>query len=153
MHAEQLVILVAEDDPNDLALLRHAVRETQLPVHLSVVRDGEEAIEYLRGNGHFADRARHPLPDLLLLDLKMPRVTGLEVLRWLRRHRECAKIPTIMLSGSGLEADVEEAYRLGVNTYFTKPNELGKLSELLHLLIQYWARSQRPQHVAVRRAA
>jgi CheY-like chemotaxis protein len=153
MHAEQLVILVAEDDPKDLALLRHAVREIECPVHLVVVRDGEEAIEYLRGDGPFGDRGRHPLPDLLLLDLKMPRVTGLEVLKWIKRHKDSARIPTIMLSGSGLEADVEEAYRLGVNTYFTKPNELGKLSELLGLLIQYWSRSQRPHQVPVRRAA
>src|SRR2546423_7420023 len=93
-----LIMLVAEDDPNDLALLRHAVSDNGLAAHIEITRDGEELIHYLRGEGDFANRLRHPFPDLIVLDLKMPRVNGLEALRWLRKNPESAKIPTIMLS-------------------------------------------------------
>jgi len=143
---DRLVILVAEDDANDLELLRHAVRQNGVIIDVHVVSDGEDAIQYLRGGGSFANRALHPLPDLIVLDLKMPRVSGLEALEWIRDHRRYARIPVIMLSGSGLDPDIQEAYRLGVNTYFTKPAELKKLRELIAVLIDYWARSQRPVH-------
>jgi CheY-like chemotaxis protein len=144
MRKQQLVILLAEDDPNDLALFRHAIKDTKYSANLQVVRDGEQVIKYLDGEGDFSNRAAYPFPDLLVLDLKMPRVNGLEVLKWLKNHPVSVALPAIMLSGSGLDPDVEEAYRLGVSTYFTKPTELGKLSELLKVLLDYWSRSQRP---------
>src|SRR5882762_9435300 len=96
----QLFILVAEDDANDRVLLTHALTRDSLPVRVLMVGDGEETINYLHGEGPFADRARYPMPDLLLLDLKMPRLNGLEVLRWLRSNDICHSLPVIIFSGS-----------------------------------------------------
>lgn len=141
----ELFILVAEDDANDRVLLTHALTRDSLPVRIAMVRDGEEAIEYLQGEGRFADRVQHPMPDLLLLDLKMPRLNGLEVLRWLRSNETCASLPVIMFSGSGLEKDVQEAYRLGANTYFQKRGDPRALVALLRLVVQYWLASMRPK--------
>ena len=113
-------------------------------VELVEVHDGEELIEYLKGGGPFAERARYPKPDLLLLDLKMPRVDGLQVLDWLAQHAEYAGLPRVMLSGSGLEQDVQEAYRRGANTYFTKPSEFDHFQKLVRVTIDYWTMSERP---------
>ncbi|MEY2427672.1 MAG: hypothetical protein QOJ40_557 [Verrucomicrobiota bacterium] len=139
-----LVFLVAEDNPNDLELLMHSVRNSGLRVDIKVATDGEETIDYLLGKGKFADRAAYPFPDVIVLDLKMPRIDGLQVLRWLRQHPQFADLPTIMLSGSGLEKDVQEAYKLGVSTYFTKPYDLEQLREVVKVMIDYWSRSERP---------
>jgi CheY-like chemotaxis protein len=79
-----------------------------------------------------------------VLDLKMPRVNGFEVLQWLRQQPGLARIPVVVLSGSGLETDIEEAYRLGANTYFTKPGQLAELRKIIASLIDYWRRSERP---------
>ena len=140
----RFVILVAEDDSKDRELLLHAARPDGRDFELHLTSDGEEALHYLKGHGRFGDRTRHPFPDLLLLDLKMPRVNGLEVLKWVREDSKHPRVPTVMLSGSGLEHDVEEAYRLGVNTYFTKPDSLHELRELILSLVEYWSRSERP---------
>ena len=135
---------MAEDDSIDLELLMHSVDHSGLVVNVQVAGDGEEALEYLLGKGKFADRASHPFPQVVVLDLKMPRMDGLEVLKWIRKHPKFAGLPVIMLSGSGLEKDVDAAYQLGANSYFTKPYELEKLQELVRLLIEYWSRSERP---------
>jgi CheY-like chemotaxis protein len=142
--AKKLVILVAEDDPNDLELLRHVVSENGVEVNFQPAHDGEQVINYLRGEDEFRDRSRHPVPDIIVLDLKMPRVNGFEVLQWLRQQQGLARIPVVVLSGSGLETDIEEAYRLGANTYFTKPGQLAELRKIIASLIDYWRRSQRP---------
>lgn len=141
----KLSLVIADDDPRDRELLRQALLRNGSNVEVHEVHDGEEVVEYLRGSGRFGDRQRYPFPDVLLLDLKMTRMSGLEVLDWLRKHPSCSHIPTVMFSGSGLDQDVEEAYRRGVNTYFAKPTEFGKFSRLVHLLIQYWEHSERPR--------
>lgn len=141
---KKLVILVAEDDPNDLELLRHVVNENGVEVNFQSAQDGEQVIDYLKAQRQFADRAAHPIPDIIVLDLKMPRVNGFEVLEWLRQQPALASIPVIILSGSGLESDIREAYRLGANTYFTKPGQLAELRKIVSSLIDYWRRSQRP---------
>jgi CheY-like chemotaxis protein len=141
---KKLVILAAEDDPNDLELLRHVVAETGVEVTFQAADDGEQLIQYLRGEGKYSDREVHPLPDIVVLDLKMPRMNGFEVLQWLRQEPGFARIPAVVLSGSGLESDIEEAYRLGANTYFTKPGQLAELRKIIGALIDYWRRSQRP---------
>ncbi len=142
--SKKLVILAAEDDPNDLELLRHVIGENGVEVDFQSADDGEQLIQYLQGGGQFADRALHPVPDIVVLDLKMPRMNGFEVLQWLRHEPGLARIPTVVLSGSGLESDIEEAYRLGANTYFTKPGQLAELRKIIGALIDYWRRSQRP---------
>lgn len=141
---KKLVILAAEDDPNDLELLRHVVSDNGVEVDFQSAHDGEQVLSYLQGEGGFGNRLLHPLPDIVVLDLKMPRMNGFEVLEWLRQRRGLSRIPVIVLSGSGLETDVEEAYRLGANTYFTKPGQLAELRQIMGALIDYWRRSQRP---------
>jgi CheY-like chemotaxis protein len=142
-----LNVLVAEDNEADLALLREAVRRNSMDVRLREVSEGPEVIRYLCGDGPFADRHAFPMPDVLLLDLKMPKLSGFDVLHWLREHPECSRLPAIIISGSGLEKDIEKAYALGANTYFEKPSDFADFTSLLELLVQYWARSKRPHHV------
>jgi len=141
---KKFVVLVADDDPHDLELLHLAIQRNGVKADIHEVHDGEQVVRYLRGENEFSDRVAHPFPDLLLVDLKMPRMDGLEVLKWMRENPQCNRLPRVMLSGSGLEKDVEEAYRQGVNTYFAKPASFKEFQSLLKLLIDYWARSQRP---------
>jgi len=104
---EKFTMLVAEDSETDLALLEHAVSTIGEKVDLQIAHDGDEVVSYLLGHAQFADRERHPLPDLIVLDLKMPKLGGLGVLRWLQTRPACAHIPKIILSGSSVEKDVE----------------------------------------------
>jgi two-component system response regulator len=112
-------ILYAEDDPNDAALMRIALH-SRSDLHLEFAGDGATAIDYLAGRGEFGNRGRHPMPSLIFLDIKMPRVSGFGVLVWIRRHARVRDIPVVMLSSSPLRADVEKAEKLGANTYITK---------------------------------
>jgi CheY-like chemotaxis protein len=141
---DNFTILIAEDDPNDVMLLELAIRKNGITNPVKVVRDGEEAIEYLEGKGQYKDRERFPFPSVIISDVKMPRRNGLEVVEWVRRHPTCSIIPIVMLSGSRIQNDVLSAYRLGANSYFTKPSTLDELSELLKLAFEYWTRSERP---------
>jgi|ERR1044071_2936567 CheY-like chemotaxis protein len=140
-----LNILLAEDDPNDLELFSQALRRDGAIVNLQRVHDGAEAIQYLQGAEPFSNRSHHPFPDIILLDLKMPRITGLDVLRWRKSHRDCARVPLIMFSGSGLQKDVETAYTLGANSYFSKPNSFQELQETLRTILHYWSRAELPE--------
>jgi len=141
---DNFTILIAEDDPNDVMLLELAIRKNGIRNPVKVVRDGEEAIEYLEGKGQYKDRERFPFPSVIISDVKMPRRNGLEVIEWVRRHPTCSIIPIVMLSGSRIQNDVLTAYKLGANSYFTKPSTLDELSELLKLAFEYWTRSERP---------
>jgi len=143
---QSLNVLVAEDDANDIVLLETIMIRDGIHAHLNIVPDGTEVIDYLRGRGHFANRAAFPMPDLIVLDLKMTTMSGLEVLEWRRKHPDCARIPVVILSGSGLEKDIERAYALGANTYFEKPNSFAEFKTLLQTLVQYWSTSKRPLH-------
>jgi len=121
--APQQTVLVVEDDSNDVLLLQRAFRKGGLTHVLQVVHDGEEAISYLIGEGPYDDRSKYPLPALMLLDLKMPRKSGLEVLDWLRQQtNELKKLPVIVLTSSRLTEDVDRAYGLGANSYMAKPS-------------------------------
>ena len=141
-------ILLAEDDFNDKTLFEQAVEEAaekaRVRIGVHVVHNGVEAITYLAGKGDFGDRIAHPFPDLIVLDLKMPLVTGLEVLQWLQDHSEYRRIPKVLLSGSAEDRDIEEAYRLGVNTYFQKPSSFTEYRELIFHMINYWSHTKRP---------
>jgi len=131
-------VLLAEDDPNDRRLFHLALRRNQKPIRVFEVADGMEVIQYLKGEGKFGNRDKFPFPNLLILDLKMPRMTGLEVLHWLRHKPEFARLCTVMLSGSGLDKDVAEAYRLGANSYFKKPNDFTHFIKVLNVIFDYW---------------
>src|SRR5687767_8029638 len=101
-----LKILIAEDNEDDAFILTHALKSAGLPNPVFICRDGKEAVDYIQGNGSFADRAKYPLPGLLILDIKMPHLSGLEVLGWVRTHSGCAVIPAIILTSSAHPNDV-----------------------------------------------
>jgi CheY-like chemotaxis protein len=143
--AEPLLILVAEDDEDDLSLLKRAFMKcgVQLPVHSC--RDGVEAIAYLRGEGKFEDRTQFPFPRVLVTDLKMPRCSGFDLLEWLNKHPECGVIPTVVLSSSREERDVNRAFQLGANCYFEKPTTFDELCRIVQLSNDFWSASVLPR--------
>ena len=138
MSGREGVILLAEDDPNDVLLIQRAFQRTHVANPLQVVRDGEEALAYLSGQGPFADRERHPLPVLLLMDLKMPRKSGLEVLEWVRQQPGLKRLPITVLTSSNQSPDINRAYELGANSYLVKPAGFDSLLELVKNLDMYW---------------
>jgi len=138
--AVQPVILLAEDREDDVLLVRKAFQSADMNCELHVVRDGEEAMAYLAGEGKFRDRAEFPFPDLVLLDLKMPRVDGFEVLRWIRQHPKIRKLRVVVLTSSHQLRDVNEAYRLGANSFLVKPMDFEHVVELTKILKDYWLR-------------
>jgi len=140
----KFVILIAEDDPNDRLLLAEAIKRDRVPTETRVVTDGEEAIKYLRGDGRYSDGREYPFPDLVMTDLKMPKMNGMEVLEWIRRHPDCANLPVVILSGSGLEKDVAEAYRNGARAYFVKPSEFNELQRVVRVIAEHWAAAAAP---------
>lgn len=134
----QGAILLVEDDTNDVFLMQRACRKVELPNPLVVVGDGDEAVDYLSGAGRYADRAAHPLPVLVLLDLKLPRKSGLEVLDWLRRQPALKRLPVVVLTSSKEPGDVNRAYDLGANSYLVKPLGFDALLDLVRSLNVYW---------------
>ena len=130
-------ILQVEDDPNDVFLFRHAMKRAGLENPIQVASNGQEAIDYLQGAGKFADREKFPLPCLVLLDLKLPYVMGLDVLKWIRQQPGPALI-VIMLTASGEDADIAAAYRLGANAFLTKPSESRKLEDMVKAIRDFW---------------
>ena len=137
-------ILLVEDEENDAMLLKMAFKRNNLlnPIHW--VRDGVEAIAYLNGEGDYADHALYPFPEVLIVDLKMPRMGGLELLQWIRDHPDYKVIPTIIMSSSRQDSDIVKAYELGVNTYMIKPSSFDELASIVCLAHRYWAASVKP---------
>jgi CheY-like chemotaxis protein len=141
-------ILQVEDDPNDVFLMRHAMKKVGVlnPVH--VASDGQQAIDYWHGIGKFANREKYPLPCLVLLDLKLPYVMGLEVLKRIRGQPGPA-VPVIMMTASGQESDIVTAYQLGANAFLTKPSEAHKLEEMVKAIKDFWlTHNMLPQETA-----
>jgi CheY-like chemotaxis protein len=138
MPHEQAVILLAEDREDDIILIKRAFAKGELRNPLFVVRDGEEAISYLSGTGKYSNRAEYPLPDLLLLDLKMPRVDGFEVLKWVRQQPGFSALRVVVLTASDQIRDVNTAYRLGANSFLVKPTDFENVVEMAKTLRSYW---------------
>ena len=130
-------ILLVEDDENDMFFLQRAMKNAGVPNPIQIASDGQQAIDYFQGTGKFADREKFPLPYLVLLDLKLPRVMGLDVLKWIRQQPEVAAI-VIILSSSKEEADVASAYRLGANGYLVKPAEASQLDDMAKSIKDFW---------------
>jgi|SRR4051794_22936092 CheY-like chemotaxis protein len=137
-------ILVAEDDPNDAFLLRKAFKTSGFDAALHFVSDGEEAIAYLKGEGKYADRAAHPVPAMMLLDLKMPGLNGFDVLTWVRQQLRFISLPVVVLSGSMWPGDIEQSYRLGASSYLMKPLTVALLGEMVRTAATYWLRTNLP---------
>ena len=131
-------ILIVEDNATDVMLIRRAFAKANIANPVQVVSDGDRAVAYLAGSDGYDDRAQYPLPALLLLDLKLPRRSGLEVLEWLRAQDDLRRLPVVMLTSSRQSQDVNRAYDLGANSYLVKPVEFDDLQEMLGTLNTYW---------------
>jgi CheY-like chemotaxis protein len=136
MNAE--CVLFAEDDENDVFFLRRAFREADIAHPLHVVSDGQGIIHYLSGAGKYADRNVYPLPCLVILDLKMPRKTGMEALGWARSQRHLRGLPIMILSSSAHRNDVERAYELGANAFVVKPSSTEQRTKLAVTIKSFW---------------
>jgi CheY-like chemotaxis protein len=140
----QATILLAEDDSGDVFLMKRALDKAAIAHVMNVVRDGEEAIQYLQGFGTFADRNSHPFPAVLLLDLNMPKKSGFEVLAWIRNQSALKRLPVIVLSTSSQETDVRKAYDLGANSYLVKPISFDQLVDMVKMIEANWLRINIP---------
>jgi CheY-like chemotaxis protein len=138
MNASAYPILLVEDSPDDALLIQRAFRKANLANPVQLVRDGEEAVAYLSGTPPWDDRARFPLPVFMLLDLKLPRRSGLEVLAWVRQESPVKRLPVVVLTSSRESVDVNRAYDLGVNSYLTKPVGFEALLEMVKNVNLYW---------------
>ncbi|MBA4136008.1 MAG: hypothetical protein C0518_01675 [Opitutus sp.] len=139
-----LKLLVIEDDEADYHFIEMALKETRFATRVRWVTDGELAIDYLSGRGPHADRAKFPVPDVVVLDLKMPRVGGFELLQWMRAHPDYRDTPALVMSSSGLPQDVARAYQLRANSYFVKPGRFEDFVELFQLIAGYWSFARTP---------
>ena len=140
----RLKVLLAEDEEIDYLCVKRAADAAIHPTRLLRVTDGDEALKYLQGDGVYADRSTFPIPNVLVLDLKMPRKSGFDVLQWVRDHEIYRTIPVIIFSTSGLEREVERAYSLGANTYFVKPMAVDDFTKLCDLMVHYWKAANLP---------
>ena len=131
-------ILLAKDNEDYALLFKRALRAARIDASLDVVHDGQEAVDYLAGVNDYADRTQHPFPKLLLLDLRMPRMDGFEVLSAVRQRLGFTQLPVIVLTHSDNPADIRRAYELGATSYFRKPDSLEGLDEMIHVLHAYW---------------
>src|SRR3954469_3388908 len=134
-----ITALVAEDDDYDFLLLERALRLSNARIRVKRARDGAEAKEYLLGEAPFDDRKTYPVPNIVLLDLKMPRMSGFDFLEWIHANPGYAVIPTVVMSNSKQEKDVQRAYGLGANTYFLKPSDFQELTEVCRMIGTYWS--------------
>ncbi len=132
------LVLHADDDANDSLLFKHACQAANLPFLLHSVNDGELVIAYLSGLANYTDRIQYPLPALVLLDLKMPRRTGFEVLDWIRAQPTLRRLPVIVLTSSKHEADINWTYEHGANSYLVKPVSFEALVEVVKAIHHYW---------------
>ncbi|WP_207482382.1 response regulator [Arenibaculum pallidiluteum] len=141
-------ILLVEDDPNDQLLIRRAFAKAKLMNPLLVVEDGDAAVAYLAGEGAYADRSENPLPAVMLLDLKLPRRSGLEVLEWLRSQPgSLGRTPVVVLTSSRENSDLDRAYDLGANSYLVKPVDFDGLLDLVRTAGLYWTvLNERPRN-------
>lgn len=140
-------ILLVEDSPDDVFLLQRAFKQAGYTQPIQVAADGQQALDYLDGKKGFADRTKHPLPALVLLDLKLPQIPGLEVLAWIRSQPALATTPVIVLTSSRQESDIETAQRRGANAFVVKPASSDQRLEFVKHLVGFWINfNEPPQH-------
>jgi CheY-like chemotaxis protein len=144
MRANDAPVLLVDDDDDDVLFVRRGFKKAGILNPLRVAHDGDEAVDYLDGTGAFSDRTENPLPILVLLDLKMPKRSGLEVLEWVKQRPGLRRIPIVMLTSSNIDSDIARAYDLGANSYLVKPVSHEGLIELTRTLKVYWLMMNEP---------
>jgi two-component system, response regulator len=148
---ERVDLLLAEDNASDAELILESLATYNLGDRMFTVRDGEEALDFLFGRGPFVTRAQDPLPRLVLLDVKLPKVSGLDVLAALRADPRTLTVPIVMLTSSNLERDVARAYELGANSYVQKPMDFGRFRDVVRMVGSYWLNTNEPPPITGRR--
>jgi CheY-like chemotaxis protein len=143
MNPSKKVILYAEDNDSDAFLITHAFKKAGIEHAVVVVPNGQAAIQYLSGEGEYADRERYPLPSLVLLDLNMPGVSGLEVLKWIRTTPSVCTLVAVMLTSSNQDTDIHRAYMQGANGYLVKPGSLDAIISMAQSIKDYWLTQNR----------
>jgi len=138
METKEFTVLLVEDDLNDIFLVKRAFKAAHLENPLQVVTDGEEATNYLSGKGKYADRDTYPLPRLIVMDIKMPRMSGFDVLEWIKNDGTLRRIPVIIVSSSNRPQDIDMAYQLGANAYMVKPVSYRAVERLFESITHYW---------------
>jgi len=143
------VILLVDDNPHDVVLIRLAFRKVGIIDTIQLVKDGTEAVRYIQGNGNYTDRHQFPAPTLVLLDLKMPQTSGFDVLRWIRERPELSHIIVVVMSGSQEDGDIEKAYSLGASAYLVKPTKFEDLVKMMENLKDYatWQKKGESAHL------
>lgn len=142
--ADRVFILVAEDQADDAFLFEHTFAGLGI-VDYYIATSGPDALCYLQGAGPFSDRLTYPVPDCVLLDLKMPEVSGFDILAWMRDHAEYRLVPTVVFSSSDEPSDIRRAYELGANSYFTKCSQIQDMIRKLSLIEEYWTEARYPK--------
>lgn len=135
---DRALILIAEDEDDYVVLLKRAFSQAEIPNPIFSVSTGQEAMAYLKGEGPYSNREEYPLPAVLLLDLKLPGFSGLEILQWLRSQPWLAALPVVVLTSSEQLKDVNDAYRLGANSFLMKPYDFEDLVHLAKVIQEYW---------------
>jgi CheY-like chemotaxis protein len=143
---ERSLILIVEDNEVDLMLIRRAFAKARVLNPIFSVPSGEEAIAYFKGEGTFANRDEYPLPELVLLDLKLPGISGLEVVRWIRQQPGLRALRVVMLTGSAATDDINRAYQYGANSFLVKPMDFDSFVQIASTISGYWVwLSQAPE--------
>ena len=136
--ADHSVILIVDDSDNDILMVRRALQKGRILNPLIAVRSGEEAVQYLAGEGNYRNREEYPLPELVLLDLKMTGLDGFDVLKWIREQPALKGLRVVVLTSSDRVYDVNQAYALGANSFLVKPSGFENFSELIQSMSGYW---------------
>lgn len=144
MNLDEMEILLVEDNPTDAELTMRALKRKNLANRLVWVKDGAEALDFIFAQGQFQDRDPEELPRLILLDLRMPKVDGFEVLKKIKANERTRKIPVVVLTSSQQDQDVVESYKLGVNSYVSKPVEFDEFIDAVSTLGLYWMLINKP---------
>lgn len=144
MTDKPIEILLVEDNPNDVKLALHALKKNNIANRIEIVRDGAEALEFIFATGAYADRQNAENPRVILLDLKLPKVDGLEVLRQIKADPRTRAIPVVVLTSSREDRDIVESYNLGVNSYIVKPVDFEQFTESVRQLGMYWLLLNQP---------
>lgn len=142
-------VLLVEDDPNDARLVQRAFSRSGVEVSVLRLQNGDEAVSYLRGEAPYDNRVLHPVPEVMLLDIKLPRRSGFEVLQWVRTRTDVLRrMPIVMLTSSTHAIDINRAYDLGANSYVSKPESSDQLHELVLRFTSYWLKTNLPPAIA-----